>query len=269
MSAPSEQQQRLRGAVALITGAGSPKGIGRAIALAFAREGAAVSLVGRSGVVERAREVMSLGATAVALEVDVADRDQVDVAVSQTIAELGPIDVLVNNAGFCTFRSFLDLDQELWQRTLDVNVTGYFNFGQSVARQMVANANGGSIINVTSISAEVSGERKVHYSVTKAADKMLTLGMAVELGRYGIRVNAIAPGTIETNIVRDDAITRIVDETDWRRALPLGRIGSPYDIAGAAVFLASRESAYMTGSTVLVDGGALAGTMLGEDVDSA
>jgi NAD(P)-dependent dehydrogenase (short-subunit alcohol dehydrogenase family) len=257
--------QRLRGKVALVTGAGSSKGIGRAIALAFAREGAVIALAGRSGVVERAREVTELGGRALALEVDVADRSQVDAAVAQTVAELGPIEVLVNNAGFCAFRRFLDIDQDLWQRTLDVNVTGYFNFGQSVARHMVEQGSGGSIINVTSISAEISGERKVHYSVSKAADKMLTLGMAVELGRYGIRVNAIAPGTMDTNIVRDEAITRIVDSTDWTSALPLGRIGVPEDIAGAAVFLASNESAYMTGSTLLVDGGVLAGTLLGED----
>ncbi|MGD9713008.1 MAG: SDR family NAD(P)-dependent oxidoreductase [Thermomicrobiales bacterium] len=248
--------------VAFVTGAGSPKGIGRAIALGFAHEGAAVAVVGRSGVDLVAEEIESAGGSAIALAADVSDRAAVELAVSTATERLGPIDCLVNNAGFCEFRSFLDISNELWQRTLEVNVTGYFNCGQAVARRMVDRMSGGSIINITSVSAEVSGETKAHYSVTKAADKMLTMGMAVELGRYGIRVNAIAPGTIDTNIVRDQAVEERVSIIDWQATLPLGRIGTADDIVGAALFLASREASYITGATIVVDGGSLAGSLL-------
>jgi NAD(P)-dependent dehydrogenase (short-subunit alcohol dehydrogenase family) len=253
---------RLRNQVALVTGAGSRKGIGRAIALALAREGAAVAVLGRSGVEQVAHEIISDGSRAIALTADVSVRSEVEQAVGQTVSAFGRLDILVNNAGYCEFRPFLEIDEALWQRTLDVNVSGYFHFGQAAARQMVEQGTGGAIINVTSISAEISGELKTHYSVTKAADKMLTLGMALELGRHGIRVNAIAPGTIDTGIVRDPAIQAKVDRTDWTTTLPLGRIGTAEDVAGVAVFLASEESAYITGATILVDGGALAGTLL-------
>jgi L-rhamnose 1-dehydrogenase len=255
---------RLAGQVAIVTGAGSRKGIGRAIALAFARVGAAVAVVGRSGIESVADEIAMAGGQAIALAVDVSIRAEAERAVERTVAELGRLDILVNNAGFCEFRPFLEIDEALWQRTLDVNVSGYFHVGQAAARRMVSQGDGGNIINVTSISAEISGELKTHYSVTKAAGKMLTLGMALELGRYGIRVNAIAPGTIDTDIVRDPEIQQRVDRTAWTAALPLGRIGTAEDIAGAALFLASDEAAYITGATILVDGGALTGTLASE-----
>jgi L-rhamnose 1-dehydrogenase len=255
---------RLQDRVAIVTGAGSPKGIGRAIALAYAREGANVVVAGRSGVDAVAAEIAAIGCRALPVTLDVANANEVDELIRRTVEVFGRIDVLVNNAGFCEFRPFMEVDETLWRRTLDVNVTGYFLCGQGAARQMIAQGTGGRIINVTSISAEVSGERKVHYSVTKAADKMLTQGMAVELARYGINVNAIAPGTIDTDIVRDPDIQRRVEATDWSKAVPAGRIGTADDVAGAAIFLASSESAYVTGATILVDGGALAGTLIGD-----
>jgi NAD(P)-dependent dehydrogenase (short-subunit alcohol dehydrogenase family) len=256
--------KRLQDRVAIVTGAGSPKGIGRAIALAYAREGAKLVVAGRSGVDAVAAEIVAGGCQALPVTLDVANAAEVDALIRQTVETFGRIDVLVNNAGFCEFRPFMEVDEALWRRTLDVNVTGYFLCGQGVARQMIAQGTGGRIINVTSISAEIAGERKVHYCVTKAADKMLTQGMAVELARYGINVNAIAPGTIDTDIVRDPEIQRWVETADWSKLVPAGRIGTAVDLTGAAIFLAASESNYVTGATILVDGGALAGTLLGD-----
>jgi NAD(P)-dependent dehydrogenase (short-subunit alcohol dehydrogenase family) len=255
---------RLQDRVAIVTGAGSPKGIGRAIALAYAREGAKVVAAGRSGVDAVAAEIAATGRPALAVTLDVANAGEVAALIRRTVETFGRIDILVNNAGFCEFRPFMEIDETLWRRTLDVNVTGYFLCGQGAARQMIAQGTGGRIINVTSISAEISGERKVHYCVTKAADKMLTQGMAVELARHGINVNAIAPGTIDTDIVRDPEIQRWVETADWSRLVPAGRIGTADDLTGAAIFLASSESNYVTGATILVDGGALAGTLFGD-----
>ncbi len=249
--------KRLQGMNALITGAASDKGIGRAIAHAFAREGARVACVDidLAGCKETARQIVSQGGVATALQADVSCSKDVQQAVQQAIGQLDGLDILVNNAGFVRFAYLLDVSQELWERTLAVNLTGYFLFSQAVARHMAAQSRPGNIINISSVSADRASIQKGHYCVSKAGVKMLTESFAMELASKGIRVNAIAPGDIETNIVQDDSIKKQVAETDFKKAVPLERRGLPGDIIGAAVFLASHESAYITGTTITVDGG--------------
>lgn len=248
----------------MVTGAGSRRGIGRAIALGFAREGAhlAVSDIDEHGVNKTAAEIERLNQRAIASRVDVTRVGEVNAWVARTIADFGRIDILVNNAGFCYFSPFLSISEELWDRTMDVNVKGYFLAGQAVAREMVKRGEGGSIINVSSQLAETAGEEKAHYCASKAAVKLLTQGMAIELARYRIRVNALAPGTIDTDIIQQDRIARLVDHERRQSSIPWGRMGSAEDVVGAAIFLASEESGYVTGTTLHVDGGSLAGSLL-------
>ena len=255
---------RLEGKRAIVTGAGSTRGIGRAIAVGFACEGADVAIadIDLEGAAATAAEIRKRGRRALAVRTDVTRVAEVNELVRRTVEEFGGIDILVNNAGFCRFVPFLSISEDLWDRTMAVNVKGYFLMGQAVARQMVAQGKGGKIINVSSMSAEVSGEEKVHYCASKAAVKLLTQGMALELARHGINVNALAPGTIYTDIVKDEHILRLVEEERRNTSIPLGRLGTAGDLAGAAVFLASDESAYMTGSSLVVDGGCLAGSLL-------
>lgn len=248
----------------VITGAGSVRGIGRAVALRFAREGAdlVVADLDGEGASRTARDILALGRGAVGVAMDVTRADHVESLVEQAVQAFGKVDVLVNNAGFCEFVPFLDISEELWDRTMAVNAKGYFLVGQAVARQMIRQGNGGRIINVSSVCAEISGEEKVHYCASKAAVKLLTQGMALELARYGINVNALAPGTVDTDIIRQENIQRLVEHERSHSSIPWGRMASADDLAGAAVFLASDDSAYMTGASVVVDGGILAGTGL-------
>jgi NAD(P)-dependent dehydrogenase (short-subunit alcohol dehydrogenase family) len=255
---------RFKNKVVLVTGAASDRGMGRAVALGFAREGASLALldVDRAELEAAATAVGSSGAHVIPLVTDVSSRDEVKRAVDSVVEKFGRIDIAVNVAGFCTFRRFLDIDDALWDRSFAVNVKGYFLVGQEVARHMVARGGGGKIVNVTSISAEVSGGEKVHYAATKAATKSLTLGMAVELAKHQINVNAVAPGTIDTNIIKEPGIMKLVDHEREHSSAPLGRIGVAEDVVGAVMFLASNEAAYITGATILVDGGANAGSLL-------
>lgn len=255
---------RLKEKTAIVTGAGSMRGIGRAIALGLAQEGANVVVadVNCDGAADTAAEIESLHRQSLACRVDVTNATDVDNCVRQAVEKFGGVDILVNNAGFCQFTPFLSISEELWDRTMAVNVKGYFLFGQTVAAQMVKQGRGGKIINVSSISAEVSGEDKVHYCSSKAAVKLLTQGMALELARHRINVNALAPGTIDTDIIQQDRIKRLVDQERRQTSIPWGRMGEGKDLTGAAIFLASAESEYVTGSTLVVDGGAIAGSLL-------
>jgi NAD(P)-dependent dehydrogenase (short-subunit alcohol dehydrogenase family) len=255
---------RFKDKVVLVTGAASERGIGRAIALAFAYEGARLALLDLAGddLQQGKDAVRELGAQVIGIPTDVSQRDQVQRAVAKTVGEFGRIDVCINVAGFCTFRRFLEIDDALWCRTMEVNLTGYFLIGQEVARHMVKRGGGGKIVNITSISAEISGAEKVHYAVSKAATKSLTLGMALELAKDRINVNAVAPGTIDTNIVREPRILKLLDCEREHSSVPWGRIGVGGDTVGAVLFLASAEAEYITGATILVDGGLSAGTLL-------
>ncbi len=249
----------LEGKVALVTGAS--RGIGRAIALRLAREGAAVA-VNHPGEAKEAREVLRLvrssGGTAISVRADVAHKPQVDRMVTRVIERLGHIDILVNNAGISPFAEFLDVTEEVWDRTHAVNLRGVFLCSQAVARHMVERGIQGRIISISSISAYVGRTIQPHYCPTKAGVLMLMKSMAMALGPYGITCNSVLPGTILTDINRD-----LLSDAEYRRraiaGVPLGRLGEPDEIAGVVAFLASDDARYMTAAELLVDGGAIAG----------
>ncbi len=269
--------QRLRGKVALVTGVASDKGIGRAIALGYARHGASVACVDvdEAGCQATVAMIEAAGQNALALTCEVSDQEQVHRAIAQTVERFGRLDILVNNAGLARFGPLLDVAEDEWDRVMAVNLKGYFLFSQAAARVMIAQRGeahaggrgaespagkvGGCIINISSMSAESADEMKVAYCVSKAGVKMLTQGAAIEWATHRIRVNAIAPGYIDTNIVQDARVRRAVENTDLGAMVPLGRCGDAEDVVGAAVFLASSEANYITGVHLLVDGGLSAG----------
>jgi len=239
----------------LVTGAS--RGIGRAIALECARHGANLTLnVYPHGADSDTliAEIETLGQQAIAVEGDVADPASADTLIRAAQDAFGRIDVLVNNAGICPFHSFLDIPVETVKRTFDVNLLGAYCMSQAAARVMVEQGEGGAIVAVSSISALVGGALQTHYTPTKAGVHSLMQSAAIALGPHGIRCNSVLPGTIETDINRDD-----LADPDKRRymqgRIPLGRLGIPEDVAPVVVFLASNMARYVTGAAVLADGG--------------
>jgi 3-oxoacyl-[acyl-carrier protein] reductase len=242
---------KLENKVAIVTGAS--RGIGRAISLAFAKEGASV-VVNYFGSEVEAQDtvarIVEMGRKAFAARADVANATEVDRMVSQTVETLGKIDILVNNAGVILPFDFADPNYEYWQRMVDVNIKGMLLCSQAVAVQM-RRQKSGRIINI--VVKETRGS--LDYIMTKATGEVLTRGLARELAPF-ILVNAIAPGYIDTGWISE------LDEQEQeaiREEILLKRWGLPGDVAKVALFLASDDSAYMTGTTVVVDGGASLG----------
>jgi len=253
MSMPSFS---LEGQVAIITGGGT--GIGRGIALAFAKAGAEVVVASRklANLEKVAEEVRSLGRRSLAVPADITNKVDVDNMVQRVMDEFGVIDILVNNAGTIVRASLLEHSEEDWDAVLDTNLKGYYLCSQAVGKRMVEQKRG-NIINIASLRAITAAPGRASYCVSKAAVIMLTRVLALELVSYKIRANAIAPGWVKTNINKvlwDDPETykQIADP------IPMGRWAEPSDIASVALFLASDASSYMTGSTIVVDGGLLA-----------
>jgi len=246
---------RLPGRVAAITG--GALGIGRATARLFAAEGAAVALgdveVGAAETV--AKEIVNGGGRAIAVSVDVGDAGQVQAFVDRVVAELGRLDIMFANAGIAHSAPFLEHPEAQWHRVLRVNLTGVFLCCQAAARQMVKQG-GGRIITTASINGFRGVENLVGYNAAKAGVIELTKTMAVELARHHIAVNAIAPAQIDTRLTRS-----LPEEARQRRVerIPMGRFGEADEVARAALFLASDDAGYITGHTLAVDGGYLAG----------
>lgn len=255
---------RVRGKVALVTGAS--RGIGRAVALGLARAGADVAVnyhapsapeFGRDNerdAKEAVAAVAALGSRGLAVEADVSNGAAVRAMVDSVVRELGGIDILVNNAGICPFHSFLDMPEELWDRVLDVNLKGTFLCSQAAARVMVEQGRGGRIVSVSSISALVGGAQQTHYTPSKAGVHSLMQSLAIVLGPHGITCNSVMPGTIVTDLNAEDLAAEEKREYLSRRT-PVGRLGEPDDLAGPVVFLASEEAKFVTGASLLVDGG--------------
>ena len=246
---------RLQGRVAAITG--GALGIGRATARLFAAEGAAVALgdveIGAAETV--AKEIVNGGGRAIAVGVDVGDAGQVQAFVDRVVAELGRLDIMFANAGIAHSAPFLEHPEAQWHRVLRVNLTGVFLCCQAAARQMVKQG-GGRIITTASINGFRGVENLVGYNAAKAGVIELTKTMAVELARHHIAVNAIAPAQIDTRLTRS-----LPEEARQRRVerIPMGRFGEADEVARAALFLASDDAGYITGHTLAVDGGYLAG----------
>jgi L-rhamnose 1-dehydrogenase len=244
----------LKDKVVIVTG--GSRGIGRAIAVGCAEHGANVA-INFAGAAEAAHavveEIRALGRGAIALKGDVSEPATAKTLVDAAVAEFGGVDVCVANAGICDFHAFLDMPAELLRRTVGVNFEGTFFVAQAAAQRMKEQGRGGSIIAISSISKLVGGEFQSHYTPTKAAQHALMQSAAIGLGRYGIRCNSVLPGTIVTDINRDDLTP---DKTAYfEKRIPLGRLGRPRDIAGSVVFLASDLAEYVTGAEILVDGG--------------
>jgi L-rhamnose 1-dehydrogenase len=251
-----EGTMRLRDKVAIVTG--SARGIGRAIALRFGQEGASVVVadVRDEQGQETARLIEATGSQALFVHTDVSDPAQVQAMVDATVEKFGTVNILVNNAGICPFEEFLDMPASLWDQVLDVNLKGYFLCSQAVARVMVEKGVKGRIVNVSSISSIVGGSKQAHYCASKAGINLLTASMAISLGPYGITCNAVLPGTVETDINRQ-ALADPEYRSYWERRTPLRRIAQPEDIAGPILFFATDDSAYCTGSMLIVDGGTM------------
>jgi NAD(P)-dependent dehydrogenase (short-subunit alcohol dehydrogenase family) len=244
---------RLQGKIALVTGA--QQGIGRAVALALARAGADVGinyLDDRPAAEKVLEEVRAAGRRAVAVQADVGRAPEAQAMVARVAGELGGLDVLVNNAGVFPRVPFLEMRESDWDLVLDVNLKGGFFCAQAAARAMLAGGRRGSIINLASQAIRGS-VRGVHYSASKGGVVAMTRAMALELAPHGIRVNAIAPGLTDTAQPRYGHSEAELQAL--ARAVPLGRMALPDDIASVAVFLASDDAGFMTGQTVHVNGG--------------
>ncbi len=239
--------RRLEGKVAVVTGAGG--GIGRGIAERFAREGARVVVNDVDGAA--AAEVAN-AIDAVAIAADVSSATDVDRLFDTAIAELGGVHVLVNNAGLIDVeRHFLDADEAWWDRVLAVNLKGQFLCSLRAAKWMARNG-GGAIVNLSSGGARAAHRGMAAYDASKGGVEAMTRALALDLGPYGIRVNALAPGSVDVRgFTAEEAAER--GET-----IPLGRVGTPEDMAGVALFLASDDARYVTGVAISVDGGLIA-----------
>jgi 3-oxoacyl-[acyl-carrier protein] reductase len=244
------EKVKLKGKVAIVTGAA--QGIGRGIALALAKEGAKVVVSDISDkITDVAKEIESLGSEALAAKANVADSKKTEEMAKTAIKKFGKIDILVNNAGIYPFKPLIEMKEEEWDKVIDINLKGVFNCTKAVLPKMIKQKSG-NIINIASIAgAEVGYLNLVHYSASKAGVLGFTRSAALELAPHGIRVNAIAPGAVET------PGTKVLGEVlkQIAQTIPQKRIGKPEDIANLVVFLASDDSSYITGQLIVADGG--------------
>ncbi len=245
---------RLAGQVALITGGGT--GIGRAIALAFSREGAAVAVAGRR--VEKLRavvaEVEKAGGRGLAVECDVTEAKDAERAVQETAGRFGGLNVLVNNAGVLSVSSVAGTSEEEWDRVMRVNLKGPFLMSRAALPEF-RKAGGGAIVNIGSVLGLIAMKDRVAYCASKGGVTMLTKAMALDHAHEGVRVNCICPSLVETELVHDLFFANEKVREARLAGIPLGRAGRPEDVAEMAVYLASKESSWVTGAALPLDGG--------------
>lgn len=250
----------LKKKIAIVTGA--RRGMGRTHALTLAKAGAkvVVSDISLDDCEKVVKEIKKAKGQAIAIQCDVSKKSEVDKMVERTVEEWGRVDILINNAGICQFKPFLELTEEEWDRTININLKGYFLCGQAAAKEM-AKQKSGVIVNIASVAMGQQGIgflNIVHYCASKGGIVAMTEAMALELAPYNIRINAVAPGMIDTPMV--DTVKQDPKATEGLLArVPLHRMGNPQEVSNLVLFLASDESSYMTGSTVVVDGGWLSG----------
>ncbi len=247
---------RLKGKTGIVTGAGS--GIGRACAIALAAEGAQVALVGRRSV--RLEEVAKeIGDSAISIPADVSRADEISRLINETVSHFGSLNCLVNNAGVLRIGNAEQITEEQWDHTFNLNVRALWLLSRAALPPM-RKAGGGSIINMASTLGLVGAPNRAAYAASKGAVVLLTKAMAIDHGRENIRVNAICPSFVETELT-SAVLSQAPDPAAVRRertaSHPIARLGRPEDIAGLAVYLASEESSWMTGAALPVDGGYL------------
>ena len=246
---------RQAGKVAIVTGAA--RGIGRACAERFLAEGAKVVLgdIDAQELEKCAAEIGSPASIA-AVVTDVSRKEQVDALVAAAVTRFGRVDIMVNNAGIAPVQDFLDISEADYDRVLAVNLKGAFMGTQAAARQMIAQGQGGVIINMSSINSGLANPRVATYAISKGGMNQVTGTAAVAFAPYGIRVVGVGPGTIATEMVMDGTF---IDSEEMRRAIlsrtPLGRLGTAAEIASVVAFLASDDASYITGETIYPDGG--------------
>jgi NAD(P)-dependent dehydrogenase (short-subunit alcohol dehydrogenase family) len=248
--------QKLANKIALVTGGGA--GIGRATALAFAREGAKVAVVDINGAAAQAvaRELIAGGTEAISIATDVSQSDQVAAMVAQVVAHFGRLDVAFNNAGIdIEHEPLAKTSEETFDKLMSVNVKGVWLCMKHEIEQMLRQGGGGSIVNTSSIGGVIAAPRQPIYGATKHAVLGMTKSAAVEYGRKGIRVNAVCPGVIRTEMM-ERAIAREPRREEYiKQAHPIGRVGEAEDIARAVVFLSSEDATFVLGHSLAVDGG--------------
>lgn len=248
---------RLQNKVAIVTG--SATGIGKAIAVCMAREGASVTVdyVGKpDSAADAIRQIESVGGKALAVDADISNPEQVETLIDQTVQKFGRLDIMVNNAGIEHKVPFLDVPFELWHKVIAVNLTGPWLCSQAAGKQMVKQGDGGRIINISSVHEDLPMPTNAPYCASKGGLRMLMRTVAVELAPHKITVNNIGPGAIDTPM---DAPLKEHPELmkELLSEIPLGRMGQPDEIGELAVYLASDAAAYVTGSTYFIDGGML------------
>jgi len=245
----------LSGRVAVITGAGS--GIGRAIALRLAEDTARIAIwdINLAGAEETAQLIRDAGGTAIAIQADCADKAAIHAAAEQTRRELGPIAILVNNAGIAPFTPFLEIEDDLFDRVIRINLRGPYLMTKEVLPDMLA-AGWGRVINITSSSVQSGSPSQGHYVSSKGGLMGMTKALALEFAPSGVTFNMIPPGFIDTPMLRSAP----VDIEAFAQTLPMKRVGKPEDIAAAAAYLASEEASYITGQTISTNGGRYMGS---------
>lgn len=241
----------LKGKVAIVTGAGH--GIGREIALSLARNGADVVVTDiTDAIFDVGKEIEAIGSKALPIKCDVTDFEQAKDVPKKVSEKFEKVDILVNNAGIYPEKAFLDMTEDDWNTVLSVNLRGAFHCTKSVIPEMIKQRYG-KIVSISSIAGSVVGFRNlVHYSASKAALVGFTRSLALEVAQYGININAVAPGPIDT---RGTSVTDAQMYEQIIRAIPIGRMGLPIDIANLVVFLVSDESNFITGQCIVSDGG--------------
>ncbi|MEK6256520.1 MAG: 3-oxoacyl-ACP reductase FabG [Chloroflexota bacterium] len=252
---PIDELFDFNGKVVLVTGAGS--GLGHGIARRFAQAGSKLVINYRSsadGAKQLVAEIEATGGQAIAIQADVSKQAQVENLFKESIGHFKQLDVLINNAGIYPLHSITEMSTEEWDAVINANLRSAFLCTQAAARQMITQQKGGAIINISSIEGENPAPLHSHYNAAKGGLNMLTASTANELGEFGIRVNAVSPGLLWREGLDQDWPEGV---ERYKKAVPLGRLGDPADVADACLFLASRAARWITGANLRVDGGVM------------